>query len=87
MVRLFKIIWGVDRQFFYAVVKSETAMMKLIISSFKHMDDDDDTSKTCTEMLDKDENDIDAVQNILPNADLLAVVFMFLNISRKKFLN
>ncbi|KAK4327139.1 hypothetical protein Pmani_002368 [Petrolisthes manimaculis] len=57
-------------------------MMRAILSSFKNMRED--TSKTCTVMLDKDQNEIDAVQNALPAASVLLCHFHVLKYFKKK---
>lgn len=74
---------GRGRAVFYAFVRSETGdMMRAILSSFKNMCQD--TSKTCTVMLDKDQNEIDAIRNALPAASVLLCHFHVLKYFKKK---
>ena len=68
---------------FYAFVHSETGdMMKAVLSSFQNMMED--LSKTCTVMLDKDQNEIAAIRGTLPVAIILLCRFHVIKYFKKK---
>ena len=74
---------GRGRAVFYAFVHSETAdMMKAVLSSSQNMMED--LSKTCTVMLDKDQNEIAAVRDTLPVANILLCRFHVIKYFKKK---
>lgn len=74
---------GRGRSVFYAFVKNETAeIIQNIVQAFCDMMGD--SSKTKTVMLDKDQNEIQAVRSLLPDATVLLCKFHTIKCFKKK---